>query len=64
MQVLDETEKLIARSKALVPLRPVKLNAGGSLSQWPMVNLRAREAERAAQMFASKKGLDESKADE
>jgi hypothetical protein len=29
-----------------------------------MVNLRAREAERAAQMFAAKKGLDESKADE
>jgi hypothetical protein len=32
--------------------------------QWPMINLRAREAERAAQMFANKKGLDESEADQ
>lgn len=29
-----------------------------------MVNLRAREAEKTAQMFARQKGLDESKADE
>lgn len=29
-----------------------------------MVNLRAREAERAATMFEKQKGLDESKADE
>jgi len=61
---MDETEKLMAKSKALVPLRPVMMNSGSSLTQWPMVNLRAREAERAAQMFAKQKGLDESKADE
>jgi len=29
-----------------------------------MVNLRAREAERAAQMFVRTKGLDENKTDE
>lgn len=62
--VMDETEKLMAKSKALVPLRPIVLNSGAQSSQWPMVNLRAREAERAAQMFARQKGLDESKADE
>lgn len=48
--VMDETEKLLVKSKALIPLRPVSMSA--QLSQWPMVNLRAREAERAAQMFA------------
>lgn len=29
-----------------------------------MINLRAREAEKAAQMFAKQKVLDETKADE
>jgi len=48
--VMDETERLLVKSKALIPLRPV--NGCTQLSQWPMVNLRAREAERAAQMFA------------
>lgn len=48
MQVMDETEKLLAKAKALVPLRPLQQGMGGQMPQWPMVNLRAREAERAA----------------
>ena len=50
--IMDETQKYIARSKALVPLRPISMQDGTSyFSQWPMTNLRAREAERAAAMF-------------
>jgi coatomer protein complex subunit alpha (xenin) len=64
VQVMDETAQLMKKSKALVPLRPISLEPGSNLAQWPMVNLRAREAEKAAQMFARQKVLDESKADE
>lgn len=50
--IADETEKYLARSKALVPLRPLHLGDGQSyFAQWPMTNLRAKEAEKAAQMF-------------
>lgn len=48
MQVMDETEKLLKKGKALAPLRPIIPGIGGQMPQWPMVNLRAREAERAA----------------
>ena len=34
------------------------------LTQWPMVNLRAKEAEHAALMFQKQKGLDEARGDE
>lgn len=33
------------------------------MGQWPMINLRAQEAERAAQMFQHKKSLDDDEAD-
>ena len=43
------------RSKAILPLRPVfTKNEELSHSNWPMVNLRAQEAERAAEMFRQK----------
>lgn len=64
IQVMDETETLIKKGKALVPLRPISLEQNNSLAQWPMINLRAREAEKAAAMFARQKVLDENKADE
>lgn len=61
---MDETEQRIKLSKALIPLKPVSPQVIDQLTQWPMVNLRAREAEHAAKMFARQKVLDESKADE
>lgn len=64
MQIMDEAEKYVSRSKALVPLRPLWADdSKNHYSQWPMVNLRAKEAERAAQMFQKQKGLDEKQAD-
>lgn len=58
-QIMDETQKYLAKSKALVPLRPIHMQDKGSyFSQWPMTNLRAKEAERAAAMFQSRKFLD------
>lgn len=63
--VMDETEKYLARSKALVPLRPLHNTDGQSyFIQWPMTNLRAKEAEKAEQMFQKKRFLDEKQADE
>ena len=62
--IMDETAKFLAKSKALVPLRPINLQDGTSyFTQWPMTNLRAKEAERAAAMFQSRKFLDEENAD-
>jgi len=62
--IMDETQKYIAKSKALVPLRPISMQDGTSyFSQWPMTNLRAREAERAAAMFQSRKFLNTENAD-
>ena len=52
--IMDETQKYIAKSKALVPLRPISMQDGTSyFSQWPMTNLRAREAERALRGWCS-----------
>lgn len=63
--IMDETQKYIAKSKALVPLRPINMQEGASyFSQWPMTNLRAREAEKAAAMFQSRKFLNTENADE
>ena len=51
-QIADETEKYLARSKALLPARPLHLDDGQSyFLQWPMTNLRAEEAKKAEQMF-------------
>jgi len=62
--IADETEKYLARSKALIPLRPLHLDDGQSyFTQWPMTNLRAEEAKKAEQMFQRKKFLDEKQAD-
>ena len=62
---MDETEKYLARSKAIVPARPLHLQDGQSyFAQWPMTNLRAKEAEKAEQMFKKKKFLDEKTADQ
>ena len=66
-RIFKEASKFIgqntSRAKALLPLRPV-FTANESLQQsdWPMVNLRAKEAERAAQMFRRQKaeGIDQS----
>lgn len=64
-QIADETEKYLARAKALVPLRPLHLEEGQSyFTQWPMTNLRAKQAEKAEQMFKKKKFLDEKQADQ
>jgi hypothetical protein len=64
MQIIDETERLIKSSKALTPLRPVVPNLANQLTQWPMINLRAKEAERAAMMFQKQKSLDDARGDE
>mmetsp|Transcript_18364 Transcript_18364/g.22890 ORF Transcript_18364/g.22890 Transcript_18364/m.22890 type:complete len:227 (+) Transcript_18364:2251-2931(+) len=63
--IADETEKYLARSKALAPCRPLHLGEGQSyFTQWPMTNLRAKEVEKAEQMFQKKKFLDEQQADQ
>lgn len=59
-KIFAETEKFIgqhnSRSKALLPLRPIFTgNESLQHSNWPMINLRAKEAERAAQMFMKQK---------
>lgn len=55
-RIFKEAEKFVGpnqtRAKALLPLRPIfTKNEALQQSSWPMVNLRAKEAERAAQMF-------------
>ena len=54
-RIFKEAEKFIGqnKNKALLPLRPIFSQE--QQSQWPMVNLRAKEAERAAQMFRRQK---------
>lgn len=54
-RIFKEAEKFIGqnKNKALLPLRPIFTQ--DQPSQWPMVNLRAKEAERAAQMFRRQK---------
>lgn len=52
-RIFREAEKFIGlgqnRAKALLPLRPIfTKNELLQQSSWPMVNLRAKEAERAA----------------
>ena len=55
-QVLSEADNYSRKGKALLPLRPVFVqNDAFQSSEWPMTNLRAKEAERAASMFAKKK---------
>jgi hypothetical protein len=48
-KVLAEADTYARKGKALLPLRPVFMqNDGFQSSEWPMTNLRAKEAERAA----------------
>lgn len=59
-RIFKEAEQYIGsqktKSKALLPCRPVLgLNNPLAQASWPMSNLRAQEAERAAQMFRHKK---------
>jgi len=59
-RIFREAEKFVganqSRPKALLPLRPI-FTSSEALAQanWPMVNLRAKEAERASQMFRKQK---------
>lgn len=55
-RIFKEAEQYVGaksnRSKALLPCRPILgMNSQLASASWPMVNLRAQEAERAAQMF-------------
>jgi len=55
-RIFKEAEKYVGqsqnRAKALLPLRPIfTKNEALQQANWPMVNMRAKEAERAAQMF-------------
>jgi len=60
MAIIDETEKFASRSKVCLPPRPINLEDGSSyFVQWPMVNLRAKEAEKAAQMFTRQKQMNQ-----
>lgn len=59
-RIFREAEKYVGphkqKAKALLPLRPVFVKDESlSCSNWPMVNLRAKDAERAAQMFKRQK---------
>lgn len=47
LDVIDQTNEFITKGKTLLPLKPINLKEA-SIGQWPMVNLRAKEAERAA----------------
>ena len=51
MQIIDETERMLKKSQGLSPIQPVTPNLASQFTQWPMINLRAKEAERAALMF-------------
>jgi len=59
-RIFKEAEKFVgnqtSRPKALLPLRPIfTKNEAVLQTAWPMVNQRAKEAERAAQMFRRQK---------
>ena len=59
-RIFKEAEKFIGnqtgRPKALLPCRPIFTRNEALLqTPWPMVNQRAKEAERAAQMFLRQK---------
>lgn len=54
-KVLAEADIYARKGKALLPLRPVFVaNDSVQSTDWPMVNLRAKEAERAALIFKRK----------
>jgi hypothetical protein len=57
-KIMEQTEMYLSRAKALVPVRPIHTTDGQSyFQQWPMTNLRAKEAEKAAQVFERKRQL-------
>ena len=62
-RIFKEAEKYAGnqsqRAKALLPLRPIFLQDGAAnQGNWPMINKRAEEAKRAAQMFVQKAAAD------
>ena len=59
-KILAEADQYSRRGKALLPLRPVFVqNDTYQGSEWPMTNMRAKEAERAAQIFAKRRAEPE-----
>mmetsp|Transcript_33362 Transcript_33362/g.51153 ORF Transcript_33362/g.51153 Transcript_33362/m.51153 type:complete len:334 (-) Transcript_33362:736-1737(-) len=55
-RIFKEAERFTSAGKALLPCRPVlKNNDSFTQANWPMVNMRAKEAERAIKMFMKKK---------
>lgn len=57
-KVMEQTEKYLGRAKALLPVRPIQTSDGQSyFQQWPMTNLRAKEAEKAASVFERKRQM-------
>ena len=59
-KVLSEADTYARKGKTLLPLRPVFMqNDSFQSSEWPMTNLRAKEAERAAEMFARRRAEPE-----
>jgi hypothetical protein len=52
--VQEQAEKYAARGKALLPLRPLHVNKEQP-QMWNMINMRAKEAERAALLFQKRK---------
>lgn len=56
--ILDEVNKYEGRGQSLVPLRPLSLqDQEAHFVQWPMSNLRAKEAAKAEEMFQREKEL-------
>jgi coatomer subunit alpha len=59
-KVLSEADTYARKGKTLLPLRPVFMqNDIFQSSEWPMTNMRAKEAERAAEMFAKRRAEPE-----
>lgn len=68
-QIIQESDNYARKGKALLPLRPLymenetyckkhlnnSLNIYSEQRDWPMINLRAKEAERAAKVFQKRR---------
>ena len=56
-RIFAEAEAMLKRGKgarALLPCRPLVPDSGLNQSNWPMDNMRAKEAERSAAVFRKK----------
>jgi hypothetical protein len=60
-KVIAEAQQYARRGKALLPLRPVFVGGNDAFASqdWPMINMRAKEAERAAALFQQRKMVPE-----